>query len=211
MWKIADGRRNISTLWVLFEKMGRKDSMRNFKKILLILFVALIVFVIWLSSNRKFTVKNNNADIKVGIEKFMNRGGQSQLHIDIKNNRDIDNIKIVSYTLSYGQFGYAMMKKTLGGSYKIITTSYGTNIIDVPIIETKEGKYLIAIGRKYNPKIKYFKTSVGDKNYIFDISGESYFIDSYQVSKNTNFVYGSGIIFIDEYNDDITKIVKIDD
>lgn len=185
--------------------------MKNLTKILFIMLAGLSIFIFNACSSNQFIVKNNAADIKIGIENFINRGGTTGIQIDVKNECDIDNIKVISYTVSNGQFGHAVMERKSNNSYKIKTTEYGTNIIEHPIVKTKNGKYLLAIGRKYNQDIEYLRTEVDNRKYIFDVSGQSYFIQYYQVPQETAVNYSDRFILLDRYNKDITTQVKSED
>lgn len=185
--------------------------MRSVTKILFIILTGALVFIFNACSSNQFIVKNNDADIKLGIENFINRGGTTGIQINIKSFCNIDNIKVISYTVSNGQFGHAVMEKKSNDSYKIITTGYGTNIIELPIIKTKDGKYLFAIGRKYNQNIEYVKTEIDNRKYIFDVSEESYFIHYYQVPKETTVDFSNGYIFLDQHNNNITSQVESKD
>ncbi len=151
------------------------------KKITLIIIpvAVLILLVALLIYNSTFTIENNDKGIKYKIEAFINRGTTPETKITLKNEIRIANIKIVSFAASSSDgnnFGYCTLTESLfKEKFKIQSVRYGTNLIYLPVISTKNGKYLIAIGKEYNKKATYVKVKLGENNYTFDIKSP-YFI-----------------------------------
>ncbi len=133
---------------------------------ILVLLVALFIY------NSTFTIENNNKVIKHKIEAFINKGTTPETKITLKNEIRIANIKIISFATSSSEgnsFGYCTLAESpFKENFKIKSVRYGTGLIDLPVISTKSGKYLIVIGKEYNKKATYVKVKLDDNNYTFD-------------------------------------------
>jgi hypothetical protein len=172
--------------------------------ILMIMMIFINTILVSCTSKYEFVVMNNITDIKKGIEGHINRGGTKGIEVLLKNECSIDNILIVSYSVNNGMNGYSILKKIEDDSYNILTTGYGTNTIEFPVITTNKGKYLVVIGKEYNKKIQYVKVELENKNYIFEVAGESNFIQYYRVTGETTSSYGSYFWLFDKNNNNIT-------
>jgi hypothetical protein len=177
--------------------------------ILMIILIFINTILVSCTSKYEFVVMNNITDIKKGIEGHINRGGTKGIEVLLKNKCSIDNILIVSYSVNNGMNGYSVLKKIEDDSYNILTTGYGTNTIEFPVITTNKGKYLVVIGKEYNKKIQYVKVELENKKYIFETSGESNFIQYYMVKSETTSSYGSNFWLFDNANNNITGEITL--
>ena len=172
--------------------------------LILITVAALILLVGLLIYNSTFTIENN--DIKYKIEAFINRGTTPETKITLKNEIRIANIKIVSFTASSPQgnsFGYCTLAESLfKEKYKIKYVNTGTGLIDLPVMSTKSGKYLIAIGEQYNKKATYVKVKLDENNYTFDIKS-SYFILYKKIPNDTSTSEVAEFTFFDKNHKEI--------
>lgn len=178
------------------------------KKITLIIIpVAVLTLLIALFIyNSTFTIENNDKGIKYKIEAFINRGTTPKTRITVKNEIRIANIKIVSFVASSSQgnsFGYCLLTESLfKEKYKIKYVNTGTGLIDLPVISTKSGKYLIAIGEQYNKKATYVKVKLDENNYTFDIKSP-YFILYKKVPNDTSTSEVAEFTFYDKKHKEI--------
>lgn len=170
----------------------------------------LMQILVFTACSNQPLIKNDDMEIKKGIESLINKGENKGIEISIRNKCTIDNKMIVSYSTSNEMFGYSVFEIKSKGFLKFGEVSYGTNIVNLPVISTNGGKYLFAIGQKYNKNIQYIKVNLEDKNYIFDISGESNFIQTYSVPHKTTANYGELQAILDNENNDISPDVKAD-
>ncbi len=145
------------------------------KKITLIIIPVAILFLLvaLFIYNSTFTIENNNKVIKHKIEAFINKGTTPETKITLKNEIRIANIKIISFATSSSEgnsFGYCTLAESpFKEKFKIKSVRYGTGLIDLPVISTKSGKYLIVIGKEYNKKATtYVKVKLDDNNYTFN-------------------------------------------
>lgn len=135
--------------------------MINLRRVLIIFISSLIILIFTSCSQNEYLVNSSNVEIKHGIESFIYRGSAKNVAIELKSMRNIDNLKIVSFSTSDQNNGYAILKKKSPNAYKISSTTFYTDIIDQLIIQTKNGKYLLAISSNSNINIKFMpeKTS----------------------------------------------------
>ncbi len=179
------------------------------KKITLILIpvAALILLVtLFIYNSCTFTIENNDKVIKYKIEAFISRGTTPESKINIKNKIQIENVKIVSFDISSSKgnsFGYCVLTKSAFiNKLKINNVRYGTGLIDLPVISTKNGKYLVAIGEQYSKKAAYVKVKLNDNNYTFDITSP-YCILHKKVPNNTSTSEVADFTFYDKNEKEI--------
>lgn len=127
--------------------------MINLRRVLIILISSLIIVIFTSCSKNEFIV--NNSNVKNGIESFINRRSSKRVEIDLKSVRNIDNLKIVSFSTLDQNYGYAILEKKSTDTYKISSTAFYTDIIDQQTIQTKNGAYLLAISSDCNINIKF--------------------------------------------------------
>ncbi len=178
------------------------------KKITLVIIpvAVLILLVVLLIYNSTFTIENNDKGIKTKIEAFINRGTTPEMKITLKNEIRIGNIKIVSFVASSSEgnnFGYCTLTESpFKEKFKIQSVRYGTGLIDLPVISTESGKYLIAIGEQYNKKATYVKVKLDENNYTFDIKSP-YFILYKKVPNDTSTSQAAEFTFYDKNHKEI--------
>ncbi len=138
--------------------------MNKIRSILTILISSLIIFVSTSCSKNEVIVYDSNTEIKHGIESYINKDDTTRVNIQLINKRNIDNIKIVSFSTNSTDFGYAILENKDNAKYTIQSILFCTNAINHTVFKTHKGKYLLDTLSKYNINVKLIEA---ETNYIF--------------------------------------------
>lgn len=182
--------------------MGIKK--RIFSAITILVLIGLGTVTIYATN---FQIRNNEDNIKMGIEELLNKGSSSNSEIVIKRLVDIDNKKLVLFTFN-SQLGDAELKKGLNNKYKVEFVGYGTNLFRNQVTQTNKREYLWVMGKNYNDQIKRIVLSMDGKDYNFDIPGDKdYFIEYRNILSITESNFPSETRLHDIKGNDITDKV----
>lgn len=180
------------------------DKKRIFPTVIILMLIGLSTGIIYATN---FPIRNNEEDIKMGVEEFLNKGSSSKIETVVKGLVDIDNKKLVFFTLN-SQLGYAELKHGLNNKYKVENAGYGTNLFQDRVVITNKGQYLWMMGKNYNNEIKRIVLSVDGKDYEFDIPKDSaYFAKSTKLIPITESKFPSKTRIYDINGNDITNKV----
>lgn len=148
---------------------------RIFSAVIILVLTGLSTGMIYATN---FQIRNNEENIKVGVEEFLSKGSSSKNDTVIKGLVDIDNKKLVFFTLN-SQLGYAELKNGLNNKYKVEYAGYSTNLFQNRVTITNKGQYLWIMGKNYNSEIKRIVLSMDGKDYDFDIPKDSEYFTKY--------------------------------
>lgn len=141
--------------------------MNKIRSFVTILIFFLIIFIFTSCSKNEIIVYDTNTEIKQGIESYINKDDTTGVNIQLINKRNIDNIKIVSFSTNSTDstdFGYAILENKDNAKYTIQSILFCTNAINHTVFKTHKGKYLLDTLSKYNINVKLIEK---DNNYIF--------------------------------------------
>ena len=186
-----------------------------FKVSLLIIVISLLANIMAGCEKGNIMAENNDISIKTSIEAFFFNPENKKINITLQDKVDIDNLKIISFTGDEGNAGYAILENIETSKYKVNFVSGGfagsNNIIELPILTSKKGKYLLGIIPRYNIRVKSVKIPLDDTEYIFELSDKPYTIQYKKVPDNTTATsaLGSNISFYDATNKNITQDIQV--
>lgn len=198
-----DGRWRIKEIPSYYQK--EQIHMRiNLKKITLLIIILCMLFSMTACDSQEFVVSNNDAQIVSGIESFLNRGSVSGVQITIKNQCDLDNKKIVSFSTNKGSTGIAeLLIMDDGSKVKVLGAGFGSDTVKCRLYKTDKAKHLVVTCGEHRLKIQYIKAEYEGKKYTFDVNRESYYIGSYIVPDNSKEDFCSDYKCYDENNKEI--------
>lgn len=176
------------------------------KKVTFPLFEVLIILCLGLFFySGTYTIRNDRKQISENILLFINRGTAVANNIDMKQELDIDNKKIVLFIIN-NNLGRAELGKGFNNKYKVESVGYGSGFLKHEIIKTNKGKHLILRGKNYNTKIAYVKVLLDNEEYKISIPQQEYFIVECEVPIETQGKYLdlNNIGFYDSNDIDIT-------
>lgn len=138
--------------------------MNKIRGFVTILIFSLIIFAFTACSKNEIIVYDSNTEIKHGIESYINKDDKTRVNIQLINKRNIDNIKIVSFSTNSMDFGYAILENKDNAKYTVQSILFCTNAINQTVFKTHKGKYLLDTLSKYNINVKLIEE---ENNYIF--------------------------------------------
>ncbi|WP_010680978.1 hypothetical protein [Acetivibrio cellulolyticus] len=142
--------------------------MINIQRVLIVFISSLIIVIFTSCSKNEITVSSSNSEIKDGIESFINKGNTRGIKIELKNKRNIDNVKIVSFCASNQKYGYAVLEKRSQDVYLIRSACFLTDVLNTAIIKTTTGKYHLAVSSNCNIDFKTIRPKPYNKSHLFE-------------------------------------------
>ncbi|SFB04572.1 hypothetical protein SAMN05216312_103177 [Cohnella sp. OV330] len=127
-----------------------------------------------------YSINNSNKAIDVAIESFLNKGriNEEPKTIDIRLTKDIANKRIVLFTLD-DQTGVAELSRGKNGKYKIGNVGYGTNWIRHRVIQTNNGVYYRAAGKREG--IGRIRVYLGEETFDMPVGDSEYYITYFKL------------------------------
>ena len=141
-----------------------------------ILFMIIIVFIVFISYLKTYTVTENKKQLEDSVKQCADTTALPSDSIDIKQQLNLDNKKYIIFTVNNNLFGDAEFTKGFNNKYKIERTGWNNNYFKYGIYKTNKGKYLILKGDNYDMKISYAKVLLNNKEYKINIPQQEYYI-----------------------------------
>jgi len=127
------------------------------RRVLIIFISSLIIVVCTSCTKSNIIVYSNNAEIKNGIESFINKKDSARLSVELLSQKNIDNVKIISFFTTSKKFGYAILEKGDNSRFKIRSIFFRTNTSEQKVFSTNRETYILDMRSKHNILIKLHK------------------------------------------------------
>ena len=181
------------------------------KKILSLILLVFVVLSIYFMVANKFTIVDDEKQIKQGIESFANRGKETFVDIDIKKIINLRDRKFVLFMLE-NQIGSANLIKGFNGKYKVEDIGYGTNNLRKYIYEIDKKKYVVIFYKNIDLRVKEIEFIIQDKKYETKANEDIFSIVYLPIDTTIKAGSRAGqVMLLDNYKNDITyEILEAD-
>jgi hypothetical protein len=169
-------------------------------KILLLVSIVIIVAIgsYLLKATFKFTITDDEIAISKAISK------QAEASVQIKQIKNIDNKKIVLFTIG-NEIGETEFSKGPNNKLKIESTGYGTDNIRIRVLNTSKGQYIKALG-KNEKSLKKVIIYMNQEKKQLEVPDGGYFITWTALNKKTDKTFPLGSVWYDKNENEVYRI-----